>query len=140
MDDPKYLTELINSNNIEDIVNFMKDNDLILNRASYCNKCKKDMKWSKKEMLSDKFLWRCSTCAESKSIRHASFFSQFDIPLAIVYKDLDKENLSLGGNGEVVEIEESLFVRIKHHNGKDLKREQVWVFGIYERNSRICLF
>ncbi|CAF0914359.1 unnamed protein product [Brachionus calyciflorus] len=33
MNDPKYLTESINSNNIEDIVNFMKDNDLILNRA-----------------------------------------------------------------------------------------------------------
>ncbi|CAF0755583.1 unnamed protein product [Brachionus calyciflorus] len=141
MNDPKYLAELINSNNIEDIVNFMKDNDIILNRAPYCNKWKKDMKWSKKEMLSDKFLWRCSTCGESKSIRHASFFSQFDIQFVKILKiilywslqmcqneisklvgvslvtinrlfqrlrllcirDLDKENLSLGGNGEVVE-------------------------------------
>ncbi|CAF0948312.1 unnamed protein product [Brachionus calyciflorus] len=44
------------------------------------------------------------------------------------------------GNGLVVEIDGSLFVRVKHNKGKDLKREQVWVFGLYERESARCLF
>ncbi|RNA05313.1 transposase, partial [Brachionus plicatilis] len=48
--------------------------------------------------------------------------------------------LTLGGDGEIVEIDESLFVRFKHHKGKDLKRKQVWVFGLYEGSSRRCLF
>ena len=34
----------------------------------------------------------------------------------------------------MVEIDESLFIRVKHHKGKDLKREQVWIFGMYERS------
>ncbi|CAF0916032.1 unnamed protein product [Brachionus calyciflorus] len=50
------------------------------------------------------------------------------------------EQLVLGGDGKVVEIDESLFVRVKHGKGKDLKRGRVWVFGMYERGSRKCLF
>jgi transposase-like protein len=47
--------------------------------------------------------------------------------------------------GRVVEIDESLFVKVKHFKGKDLKRPQVWVFGMYERplresDNRRCLF
>jgi len=48
---------------------------------------------------------------------------------------LDKKNLKLGGEGQIVEIDESLFARVKHKVGKDLFRKQVWVFGLVERSS-----
>ena len=51
----------------------------------------------------------------------------------ICAKDNNKNKIKLGGAGRVVEIDESLFIRVKHHKGKDLKREQVWIFGMYER-------
>lgn len=54
--------------------------------------------------------------------------------------DLDRENSMLGGQSVVVEIDESLFARVKHHKGKDLKRKQVWVFGMRERGTNKCLF
>jgi hypothetical protein len=50
-------------------------------------------------------------------------------------KELDRTNVRLGGNGIVLEIDESLFVKVKHHKGKDLILPQVWVFGLYERDE-----
>ncbi|CAF1063061.1 unnamed protein product [Brachionus calyciflorus] len=47
---------------------------------------------------------------------------------------LDKENLTLGGIGRIVEIDESLYCKVKHHKGKDLKRDPLWVFGLVERS------
>jgi len=41
--------------------------------------------------------------------------------------DLDKNNIKLGGKNVIVEIDESMFARVKHHRGKDLKRKQIWV-------------
>lgn len=41
----------------------------------------------------------------------------------------------MGGKGKVVEIDESLFVKVKHWKGKDLKRKQVWIFGLTERGE-----
>lgn len=42
--------------------------------------------------------------------------------------------------GKEVEIDESLFVKVKHHKGKDLGRPQIWVFGMYERITKKVLF
>jgi hypothetical protein len=58
----------------------------------------------------------------------------------IAITSLDIENFKLGGDGKIVEIDESLFVKVKHYKGKDLKRTQIWVFGMYERGSKRCLF
>ncbi|RNA05626.1 hypothetical protein BpHYR1_005438 [Brachionus plicatilis] len=48
---------------------------------------------------------------------------------------LDKQNLELGGMGKIVEIDESMYAKVKHWVGKDLKRAQFWVFGLVERSD-----
>ena len=48
---------------------------------------------------------------------------------------IDKENLLLGGPGKIVEIDESLYARVKFNKGKDLKKAQIWVFGLVERGD-----
>ena len=61
----------------------------------------------------------------------------------VTARALRKSEIILGGPGKVVEIDESLFVKVKHHKGKDLRRPQVWVFGMYERSveaKKRCLF
>ena len=47
--------------------------------------------------------------------------------------DIDKKNLKMGGPGKIVEIDESLYAKVKHSKGKDLMRPQVWTFGLVQR-------
>ncbi|RNA02341.1 transposase [Brachionus plicatilis] len=58
----------------------------------------------------------------------------------VALKALNKSNFRLGGENKIVEIDESLFVKVKHFKGKDLRRRQIWVFGIYERITKRSLF
>ncbi|CAF1013962.1 unnamed protein product [Brachionus calyciflorus] len=64
----------------------------------------------------------------------------FKMLRSICIQELNKERIILGGSNQVVEIDESMFVRVKHNRGKDLKRERIWVFGLYERGTSRCLF
>ena len=54
-------------------------------------------------------------------------------------KYIERHKILLGGPGKIVEIDESMFSKIKHHRGKDMKKmskkEQLWVFGMKERES-----
>ena len=54
--------------------------------------------------------------------------------------DLGKPNLILDGFGKPVEIDKSLFAKVKHGVGKDLFRTQVWVFGLAERETSKVYF
>ncbi|CAF1005106.1 unnamed protein product [Brachionus calyciflorus] len=58
----------------------------------------------------------------------------------VIVKNFNPSGFTLGGPGTIVEIDESLFIKVKHNKGKDLFRPQIWVFGMYERNSKKCLF
>jgi hypothetical protein len=40
----------------------------------------------------------------------------------VALKTLNRKMIKLGGNEHVVEIDESLFVKVKHNKGKDLFR------------------
>jgi hypothetical protein len=46
----------------------------------------------------------------------------------------------IGGPGKIVEIDESLFTKIKHNRGKQLKIKRIWVFGGVERGTRNFFF
>ena len=35
--------------------------------------------------------------------------------------------------GRIVEIDESLFIKVKHNRGHDTLRPKIWVFGLYEK-------
>jgi hypothetical protein len=80
------------------------------------------------------------TIEKELTISRATVITWFQMFRNLAVKDLDKENLVVGGNRMVVEIDESLFVKVKHHKGKDLKRPLVWVFGIYESETKRVLF
>jgi transposase-like protein len=45
----------------------------------------------------------------------------------------NKNDIRIGGEGRIVEIDESLFIKVKHNRGRDTVRPKVWVFGLYER-------
>ncbi|XP_035224960.1 uncharacterized protein LOC118197546 [Stegodyphus dumicola] len=49
-----------------------------------------------------------------------------------------KENVMLGGEGVIVEIDESKFGKQKYHRGKRV--EGRWVFGLVERGTDKCVF
>jgi hypothetical protein len=47
----------------------------------------------------------------------------------------NKQNIKLGDEDRIVEIDESLFINVKHNGGRYMLREKVWVFGLYKRAS-----
>ena len=49
-------------------------------------------------------------------------------------------NAVIGGPGKIVEIDESLFTKIKHNRGRQFKIKRIWVFGAIERGTKKCLF
>jgi transposase-like protein len=50
----------------------------------------------------------------------------------VCYIAIDKQNIKLGEPNQTVQIDESLFAKVNRHVGKDLRRKQVWVFGIVD--------
>ncbi|CAF1078095.1 unnamed protein product, partial [Brachionus calyciflorus] len=68
-----------------------------------------------------------------EKIRPDSVMSVFYKLRQICSLSLEKEKLKLGGFGRIVEIDESMYAKVKHWVGKDLGKETIWVFGLVER-------
>jgi hypothetical protein len=47
-----------------------------------------------------------------------------------------KQTVMLGGKGRIVEIDETLMFKVKYNRGYGLKRKQIWVFGMIERDCK----
>ena len=54
----------------------------------------------------------------------------------ICCQDYDKTNYKIGGDKEIVEIDESLFGKPKYSRGDFSKRRRTWVFGGIDRRTR----
>ncbi len=64
---------------------------------------------------------------------------QFTLLRYLCSLDINIEEIKLGGDGKIVEIDESMFAKVKHFKGKDLQRRQLWVFGMKEREKFLAL-
>lgn len=51
---------------------------------------------------------------------------------------LNKKEIKLSGDGKIVEIDESQYAKTKYNRGSDLKRKQVWVYGLVDRKNGNC--
>ncbi|GFT34768.1 uncharacterized protein TNCV_618101 [Trichonephila clavipes] len=98
-----------------------------------CPKCGKNMVMRERKGTIDGYEWRCRTKGGEnphdvcKSIRK-------EVCMAAILK----ESEPLGGEGKIVEIEESMFGKMKYGKGKPVNGQ--WVFGGVERNSNKCFF
>ncbi|CAF1138358.1 unnamed protein product, partial [Brachionus calyciflorus] len=81
---------------------------------------------------------------ESLKISRPSIFKICHLLRQLCFLDLDKENFKVGGKNSIVEIDESVFNKVKYNKGKDMihmtKNKQIWVFGIRERISKKVFF
>ncbi len=49
--------------------------------------------------------------------------------------DIDRKSLKLSRPGKIIEIDESLYAKVKHSRSKDLMRPHVWTFGLVQRKD-----
>jgi transposase-like protein len=52
-------------------------------------------------------------------------------------KFLNERNPSLGGTGHIVQIDESVIYKPKHHRGHALAKPSKWIFGLYDVTQKI---
>ena len=73
-----------------------------------------------------KFYWAIETRqmdqSEFLAVCRATIISLQQTLRLIAVKAFNVNELVLGGNGKIVEVDESLFIKVKHHKGKDMKR------------------
>ncbi|CAF0717021.1 unnamed protein product [Brachionus calyciflorus] len=80
MSDDKESTALqIINGPIENLIDFLKEKNILRKKPIICPKCNRLTYWSKRSSVSDKHSWRC--CTIQYSIRTNSFCGLFDIPL-----------------------------------------------------------
>ena len=116
-------------------------------------RCGYKMKLLDENRTSDVYVWRCTKCSNTRTVRWRSIFENSRLPLdqwikiifhwsiqttqvdqgdvmdvnrntvgsiqqkirIVAIKELNRSNFMPGGQNAVIEIDESLFVRVKHH-------------------------
>ena len=98
------------------------------------------------------------TITKMIEVSNKTVIAYFKILRELSIKALEKNKMMIGGDGSIVEIDESLMAKVKHWKGiferkiiepfvelfffvgRDLKRKQIWVFGMKTRGKKECLF
>ena len=80
------MQSIIHSTNLEEIIEFLKNEKIISKEAPFCIKCKINLQWRKRCGSSDIYTWKCTKCDTTCSIRRNSFLQEFKIPLMKVVK------------------------------------------------------
>jgi transposase-like protein len=87
-------------------------------------------------------LWLCGATADFalQYLGHSShtIADYFDYFRKLVADSLDTQDFKIGGNGIIVEVDESKFGKRKYHRGHSV--EGVWIFGGVERTEERKLF
>lgn len=69
-----------------------------------------------------------------------SVISFYQVLRDIATRAVDSDNFVIGGPGKIVEVDESLFTKIKHFRGSQFHIKRIRVLGSIERDSRNCFF
>ncbi|GFW71707.1 mitotic-spindle organizing protein 2A [Trichonephila clavipes] len=109
----------------------MREN-LISSRYEY-PKCGKDMVLRERKGTIDGYEWRCRTKGGENPHDVCKSLRKGLHGVAVL-----KESEPLGGEEKIVEIDESMFGKMKYGKGKPVNGQ--WVFGGVERNSNKCFF
>ncbi|KCZ81196.1 hypothetical protein H312_01406 [Anncaliia algerae PRA339] len=77
-----------------------------------------------------------SMVIEDTGFNEKTVYKYFNYFRSKCAENLDFSNFQLGGQGIEVEIDETHLFTRKYHRGNVLASESVWIFGIFERNSK----
>ena len=80
------MDSIIHCNNIDEIIAFLKDKNIINREAPFCMNCNEMFKWRKRNNTKDVFTWLCTKCDSTCSIRRNSFLEEFKVPLLKIVK------------------------------------------------------
>ena len=64
-------------NEIEKIIDILKDKKIIDPNPPFCIECNKFYEWRKKSGSIDVYSWRCTTCNKYSTMKKGSFLSEF---------------------------------------------------------------
>jgi tRNA(Ile2) C34 agmatinyltransferase TiaS len=71
------MDSILHLNDLETIIEYLKNKNIINKEAPFCLKCEKPLKWKKRSGSGDVFTWRCSTCDSTVSMRRKSLLEEF---------------------------------------------------------------
>ena len=74
------LLNIINGD-LETIINFLKEKNIIVSKPPMCLKCSQLMVWQRREFVKDKYTRRCTKCTTYCSIRNKTILSLFKISI-----------------------------------------------------------
>ena len=75
------MDQIYNTNNFEEIINYLKEKNIIKNVGPVCSYCNKVKEWRKKADAGDKYGWRCTKCSTFSSIKYNSFLESYKFPI-----------------------------------------------------------